>query len=72
MSCDLQLKFPLKEFLPLEERIAWAERAQEADREELRKSNKKLFMELGEMKKDNKELRFLITQLVDLLSKSQF
>lgn len=65
-----QLEFPLDECVSLEERVAWLKHSQDSNKEENRRSTKKLFLELSSLKKENAEIKRILRDLVTFLDKS--
>ena len=66
-----QIEFPLFESLSAEGKLDWLKAGQDAAIDSQDRVRRKVFSRLGEIEKENRELKLLLTQLVDLIHKSQ-
>lgn len=71
MESAVQLEFPLEDCLSLEEKVNWMRKEIDEDKESLRKCRKKLFMDMNQIRNENRDLKKLLNDLLILLNKSQ-
>lgn len=68
----IQLEFPIQDCLTLEERVKYMSKQVDDLKTTQEKVRKKLFAENSQIKLENKQIKQVLRDLVDLLEKSQF